>query len=68
MMTALDAIHPYYDTHRDDLVRAYEQREAANAERERLLRENPPAKQDTVISYWRKPNQIAPPQNPGATK
>ena len=70
MMTALDAIHPFYDAHRAELIQAHAQREAASAERERQLRENPPARKNTVISYWRKsgPVPAAPPQNPGAPK
>ena len=66
VMTALDSIHPFYDAHRDELIRAYEQRVAANAERERQLREHPPVKKDTVITYWRKPIPAAQPQPPGA--
>ena len=68
VVAALDAIHPFYDAHRDELIRARGQRAAASAERERQLRENPPVKKDTVISYWRKPVPAAQPQNPGAPK
>ena len=65
-MLTLDAIHPYYDTHRDALIQAYSEREAARAEAERQLREHPPARKDTVINYWRKPVPSVPPQNEGA--
>ena len=67
-MTALDAIHPYYDAHREALIRAYGEREAARAEAERQLREHPPVRKDTVITYWRKPATTAAPQNEGAPK
>ena len=67
-MAALDALHPYYDTHRVELIQAHAQRLAASAERERQLRENPPVKKDTVIGYWRKPSPAVPPQNQGASK
>ena len=65
-MTALDAIHPYYDAHREALIQAYGEREAARAEAERQLREHPPVRKDTVITYWRKPAPAASPQNEGA--
>ena len=66
VMAALDAIHPYFDAHREALIRQYGEREAANAERERQLRENPPARKNTVIRYWRKTTPVAAPQNSGA--
>ena len=53
-MTAWDAIHTYYDAHRQELIQAHAQREAAKAERERQLRENPPAPKKKVISFWKK--------------
>ena len=63
VMTALDAIHPYYDAQREALIRAYGEREAARAEAERQLREHPSARKDTVIRYWRKSAPAAPRQN-----
>ena len=68
VMTALDAIHPYYDAHREAMIRAYGEREAAKAEAERQLREHPPARKDTVINYWKRTTPVAPPQNQGALK
>ena len=68
VMTALDAIHPYFDAHREALIRQYGEREAANVERERQLRERPPVRKDTVINFWRKPAPTAPPQKEGAPK
>ena len=67
-MTALDAIHPYYDAHREALIQAYGEREAARAEAERQLREHPPVRKNTVISFWRKTTPAAPPQNQGLPK
>ncbi len=68
MMSALDAIHPFYDANREALIQSHAQREAARAERERALREHPAVKKNTVISYWRKPRPAAPPQNEGAPR
>ena len=67
-MTALDVIHPYYHAHREALIQAYGEREAARAEAERQLREHPPARKDTVINYWKKTVPSAPPQNQGTLK
>ena len=67
-MTTLDAIHPYYDAHREALIRAHGEGEAARTEAERQLREHPPVRKDTVITYWRKPAPSAPLQNEGAPK
>ncbi len=68
MMTALDAIHPYYDAHREALMQAYSEREAARAEAERQLRENPPPRKNTVINYWKKPSPATLPLNREAVK
>ena len=66
VVTEWDSIHRFFDTHREEMIRGYQQREAANAERERQLRENPPARKNTVIRYWRKTTPVAAPQNLGA--
>lgn len=50
---ALDALHLYYDANKPRLSEEYVKREAARAERERWLKEHPPAPQDSVINYWR---------------
>ena len=63
VMTALDAIHSYFDAHREALIRQYGEREAGRAEAERQLREHPPARKDTVIRYWKKTVPAAPRQN-----
>ena len=67
-MTALDAVHPYYDAHREALIQAYGEREAARAEAERQLSEHPPVRKDTVITYWRRTAPAAPPQKEGVPK
>ena len=61
VLAALDAIHTWYDAHRAELIRSHEQRTAAEAERQRQLREHPPVPKTVVIRYWRKPAPIAPP-------
>ena len=66
VMAAWDALHTYYDTHREELIRSYEQRMAANAERERQRREHPPRPRNKVISYGRKPSPAALSEKPEA--
>ncbi len=61
VLAALDAIHTYYDAHRAELVHSYEQRTAAEAARQRQLREHPPVPKPVVIRYWKKPTPIAQP-------
>ena len=52
-LAVLDALHLYYDANRERLADEHAEREAANAERERRLKEHPPVKKDTVIHYWK---------------
>ncbi len=52
--TALDAIHTWFGARRAEVIRDYEGREAARAEKERMERENPPVPKKRVISFWRK--------------
>jgi hypothetical protein len=52
ILTALDALHVYYDGHRQELAEACAQREAQRLEKERWLKEHPPAPKDTVINFW----------------
>ena len=54
VVTAWDSIHRYFDAHRAEMIRGYEQRQAAKAESERLEREKPPASKNRVITYWKK--------------
>lgn len=68
VMRALDAIHPFFDAHRAELLRAHEQRVTAEAERARQAREHPSLKRDTVIRYWRKPGAAIKPSAPGAAQ
>ena len=55
---ALDAIHAYYDENREQLQRAYEAREAARIEQERLRAAQPAKPKDTVIYFWPKKSAI----------
>ncbi len=57
-MTALNALHGYYNANREQIIRAHEAREIAERERQRQLREHPPVPKDTVINYWPKKNSI----------
>ena len=68
VMAAWDSLHTYYDAHREELTKAYEQRAAAIAERQRQLREHPPVPKNKVISYWKKPNPAAQPEKQEAGK
>ena len=51
-LTALDALHVYYDANTQWLIEEYHKREAANAERARRLKEHPPVPKDTIINFW----------------
>ena len=55
VINAWDALHLHFDANREAMLRGYEEREAAKAEKERIARENPPApKKNRVISFWKK--------------
>ena len=49
---ALDALHVYFDARKAALIKGYQEREAARLERERILKEHPPAPADAVVNYW----------------
>ncbi len=51
-LAALDALHVYFDAHKERLIEEYHKREAANAAREQWLKDHPPIPKDTVINYW----------------
>ncbi len=51
-LTALDALHVFFDANKPRLIAESAKREAAREERERWLKEHPPARRDTVINYW----------------
>lgn len=53
-LAGLDYLHAYYQLNYSELKSAYEQRVAAEAERERELKENPPKPQNIVIRFWPK--------------
>lgn len=55
---ALDALHGHFDAHRESLVAAFHERQAAQAAREREARENPPPPRDSVIRFWAGRNSI----------
>lgn len=59
---ALDALHVYYDANKQRLTTEYAEREAANAARLQQLKDNPPKPKDTIINYWRKPNELPQPE------
>lgn len=52
-LAGLDYLHAYYQLHYTELKTAYEQRMAAEAERQRQLRENPPKPENVVIRFWK---------------
>ena len=52
-LTALNALHVYFDANKQRLAESYLLREKANVERQRELKEHPPAPRDTVIHYWK---------------
>lgn len=52
----LEAVHDFYDDQFDELLKAFNQQKADNAIRQQKLEElknNPPAKQDVIINYWK---------------
>lgn len=53
-LTALDALHVYYDANKQRLIEESVKLQAANEERARWLKEHPPVPKDTVINYWKK--------------
>ncbi len=55
---ALDALHAYYDANRDQLQKAYQEREATRIEQERWLKAHPPVPQNTVINFWPAENTV----------
>lgn len=52
MRLAMEDLHRYADTHREQIARAYQEREAVRLAREKELRENPPQPRDTIIRYF----------------
>ena len=59
-LTALDALHRYYDANRLRLISDYAKREAARTARDQWLKEHPSAPQDTVIYFWPKKSRNYP--------
>lgn len=57
-LTALNALHVYFDANRQRLADKYVKRQAARVERERWLKAHPPVPKDIVVNYWRKPNEL----------
>jgi hypothetical protein len=50
----MESMHDLYESERETLVAAHEARLRARAEREALLKANPPRPKDTVIQFWRR--------------
>ena len=51
---AIDALHAYYEAHREELAVKRQRREALQAARERYKQANPEQPRDTVINFWPK--------------
>ena len=51
-LAALDALHVYFDANKQRLIADAAKRQAALAEKERQLKEHPPAPKNTVINFW----------------
>jgi hypothetical protein len=59
-LAGLNALHAYFDSHRTELIEAYETRLAAEAERQRKLALEPrDARKTIVIDYWRREDAVA---------
>ena len=61
-LSALDALHVYFDANQPRLADEYVKREATQAEQARLLKEHPPVPRDIIVNYWRKPNEAPKPR------
>lgn len=57
-LTALDALHVYFDANRQTLIEEHEKREAAHAEQQRQWREHPPTPPDIIVNFWPGKNTI----------
>jgi hypothetical protein len=55
-LTAIDALHAYYNANRQTLAADFEIREAEHVERANWLKAHPPAPKDTTINFWPKKN------------
>jgi hypothetical protein len=58
VLAALDALHEYFDTHRAEVMAAYQERQRVLAEslaRQQWAKDHPAPPQDTVIHFWEKP-------------
>ncbi len=51
-LAGLDALHVYFDIHRQKLIEDYQKREADRVEQEQWLKAHPPVPKDTVINFW----------------
>ena len=52
----IDALHQYYEAHKEELVTKWQQLEADRIAREQNEKEHPPQPKDTVIQFWPKKN------------
>ncbi|MEI8108790.1 MAG: hypothetical protein WCI46_13335, partial [Verrucomicrobiota bacterium] len=59
-LTALDALHRYFDANRLRLIADSAEREANRIAREQWTKEHPPTPQDTVINFWPKKSRNYP--------
>lgn len=51
-LTALDALHVFYDANKTRLAEEYVKREAENSAREQWLKDHPPFPKNTIINFW----------------
>ena len=52
----IDALHRYYDAHKEELIAQWQQMEAERIAREQYEKEHPPVPKDTLIQFWPKKN------------
>lgn len=62
-MQALDALHVYFDSHKQQLAAALARRREAEAQRLGWQQAHPQLPKDMTINYWRNPDQAAKPAN-----
>ena len=52
----IDALHRFFDAHKEELIAQWQQIEAERIIREQFEKEHPPQPKDTVIQFWPKKN------------
>ena len=60
ILAPIDALHTFYDAHRESLAIELSQRETESAAAAQALRDQPPTMKDTVINFWPVKSRVYP--------